>query len=105
MPNNVRHIVMFDFANLSTETKNHLIAGFVNLKKVPEVLDLEWGVESNAEDSSLGFTHCFILTFADYSARTKYLNSVEHRKYENEVMKYRNKVLVFDYSINQYSEK
>lgn len=97
----VRHIVMFDFSNLSAETINHLIAGFVNLKNVPEVLNLEWGTESNAEDSALGFTHCFILTFADFSSRTKYLNSADHRNYEREVMKYRNKVLVFDYAIHE----
>ena len=92
---------MFDFSNISTEKVNRLISGFVNLKNVPEVLNLEWGTESNAEDSPLGFTHCFILTFANFSSRTKYLNSIEHRNYEKELMKYRNKVLVFDYAINE----
>ncbi len=99
MPGKVRHIVMFDFSNLSSQIIDSLITGFQNLKQVPEVLDFEWGTENNAEDSPLGFTHCFILTFEDFSARTRYLNSAQHREYEKEVMKHRNKVLVFDYLI------
>ncbi len=96
----VRHIVMFDFSKLSEEIVNHLITGFEALKAVPEVLEFEWGIENNAEDSALGFTHCFILTFENFNARTRYLNSSQHRQYEKEVMQYRNKVLVFDYCIN-----
>jgi hypothetical protein len=93
----VRHIVMFDFSNLSKDQIKNLIDGFTQLIKVPEVLSLEWGTESNAEDSPLGFTHCFLLTFHHFEDLKKYLNSEAHRNYETEVMKYRNKVLVFDY--------
>ncbi len=96
----VRHIVMFDFSNLPDAQTASLVRGFEALKKVPEVLAFEWGTENNAEDSPLGFTHSFILTFRDFAARTKYLNSKEHREYEKEVMKYRSKVLVFDYLTN-----
>lgn len=88
---------MFDFSNLTPEQTTHLVKGFEALKSVPEVLGLEWGTEKNAEDSSLGFTHSFLLTFKDFESRTAYLNGTPHRQYEKEVMKYRNKVLVFDY--------
>lgn len=95
----VRHIVMFDFSDIPEIQKNKLIKSFEALKNVPEVLSFEWGTENNAEDSPLGFTHCFLLTFNSFDDRTRYLNSVEHRSYEKEVMKHRNKVLVFDYLI------
>lgn len=93
----VRHIVMFDFSNLTAEQTASLVKGFEELAQVPEVLEFEWGTENNAEDSPLGFTHSFLLTFKDFDSRTAYLNSKEHRAYEQEVMKFRNKVLVFDY--------
>lgn len=93
----VRHIVMFDFSNLSKQQTDSLVKGFEDLAKVPEVVEFEWGTESNAEDSPLAFTHCFLLTFKNMEDRTNYLNSREHRVYESEVMKFRNKVLVFDY--------
>lgn len=99
MESTIRHIVMFDFSNLTEDTTNSLIRGFEALKDVPGVLEFEWGTENNAEDSSKGFTHCFILTFKDFDARTAYLNSKEHREYEQEVMKYRSQALVFDYRI------
>lgn len=92
---------MFDFSNLTLEQTEKLVLGFENLSSVPEVLALEWGTEKNAEDSSLGFTHSFLLTFDSFEARTVYLNSPEHRSYEKEVMKYRNKVLVFDYEVKK----
>jgi hypothetical protein len=88
---------MFDFSNLTPEQTQKLIDGFRSLTKVPEVLGFEWGIEQSAEDSSLGFTHSFLLTFQDFDSRTAYLNGKDHREYEKEVMKYRNKVLVFDY--------
>lgn len=97
MKNQVRHIVMFDFSTLSEDQVNHLVKGFEALKRVPEVVGFEWGREANAEDSPLGFTHTFLLTFENFEARTRYLNSKEHREYEKEVMKFRSKVLVFDY--------
>ncbi|MCB0356403.1 MAG: Dabb family protein [Bdellovibrionales bacterium] len=99
MRGKVRHIVMFDFSDLSEEMTAKLVEGFEALKEVPEVLDFEWGTESNAEDSPMGFTHCFTLTFEDFEARTAYLNSKQHREYEQEVMKHRSQVLVFDYAI------
>jgi len=101
---NVCHIVMFDFAQLSEEVIATLIKEFEELSTLPDVLAFEWGKEANAEDSSLGFSHCFTLTFKDFEARTRYLNSREHREYEKEVMKYRSKVLVFDYQAHCVKE-
>lgn len=95
----VRHIVMFDFSNLTKEQTDKLVSGFEELSKEKHVKGFEWGIESNAEDSPLGFTHSFLLTFDSFDSRTAYLNSSEHRSYEAEVMKLRNKVLVFDYQI------
>jgi hypothetical protein len=96
----IRHIVMFDFSNLTAEIIEKLISEFHRLTDVPEVLAFEWGTENNIEDSPQGFTHCFLLTFADFDARTRYYNSKEHRDYENLVKQHRNKVLVFDYEFN-----
>lgn len=95
----VRHIVMFDFDKLEEGIRQTLINEFVALSKVPEVKAFEWGTENNAEDSPLGFSHCFILTFDGFEDRTRYLNSAEHRTYEKHVMEHRNQVLVFDYAV------
>lgn len=88
---------MFDFSKLDEAKVNYLVEGFEFLVNVPEVVGFEWGIENNAEDSPLGFTHSFLLTFDSFEDRTAYLNSKEHRGYEQEVMKYRSQVLVFDY--------
>lgn len=95
----VRHIVMFDFSKLDNSKTKELIKGFEALALIPEVLGFEWGTEKNEEDSALGFTHSFMLTFESFNTRTDYLNSKEHREYEKEVIKHRSKVLVFDYLV------
>ncbi len=98
----VRHIVLFDFSKLPPKKTEQLIEGFASLKKIiPEILRLEWGTANVVEGSSLGFTHCFILTFADFDSLTYYLNHAEHRKYEKEVTQHRKQVLVFDYAIQE----
>jgi hypothetical protein len=96
---------MFDFSNISQNQTQKLIDGFTALTCVPEVLAFEWGTERNKEDSPMGFSHCFILTFEDFDSRTRYLNSHEHREYEQEVVKFRNKVLVFDYEVTSLAKR
>lgn len=97
----VRHIVMFDFSNLTPVETQNLVDGFERLSSLETVLHFEWGLEKNAEDSPQGFTHCFMLTFENFQKRTEYLNSSEHRSYEREVMKFRKNVLVFDYDLRK----
>ena len=97
----IKHIVMFDFSPLKPEKTEELVNALIELSKLNEVLSFEYGTECNHEDSPLGFTHCFSMTFSNKETRLTYLNSKEHRDYEKKVIPYRTKVLVFDYAINK----
>ncbi len=99
--NKIRHIVMLDFSALSQEKLAHLITEFEKLAEFPEILAFEWGVENNDEGPALEFTHCFMLTFASFEDRTRYLNNPLHRKFEKAVMPFVKKVLVFDYAAKE----
>jgi hypothetical protein len=76
-----RHVVLFKFFDKtdtrmveSIETAFHtLCAG------LPFVTDFEWGRNSSPENLNEGYTHCFIVTFANEKDRDTYLPHPAHQ--------------------------
>ena len=79
----IRHVVCFKFKEDATEAQIKKVEkAFAGLKKkIPEIKGLEWGVNNSPEGLNKGFTHCFIVTFADEKGRAIYLPHPDHKAF------------------------
>ena len=86
----IRHVVCFKFKEDATKEQIAKVEkAFEDLKKqkkIVEIENLEWGTNNSPEGLNKGFTHCFILTFADEKARDAYLPHPDHKAF-GEVLK------------------
>lgn len=75
-----RHVVLFKFKEAtSPETLQRIEAAFGELcRSLPFVSGFEWGRNSSPENLDNGFTHCFLVTFADERDRDTYLPHPAH---------------------------
>lgn len=95
----VRHVVLLKFKDgIAPEKVREVEKAFVALKdKIDTVKALEWGTDISPEKLSQGFTHCFMLTFADEKGRDAYLPHPAHKEFGKMLGPVLDKVLVVDY--------
>ena len=95
----LRHAVFFAFKESASEEDIQTVAdAFAALpSKIPEIIDFQWGVNNSPEGLDDGFTHCFLLTFADEAGREVYLPHQEHKAFGDVLRPYMEKVFVIDY--------
>jgi hypothetical protein len=95
----LRHIVLFAFKPDATAAEVKAVEeGFAGLPaRIPEIIGFEWGHDVSVESKAAGFTHCFIVTFADEAARDAYLPHPAHQEFVALVSQHREKGLVLDY--------
>ncbi|MEW4925715.1 Dabb family protein [Algibacter sp. 2305UL17-15] len=95
----LRHMVNLTYKEDATEEQvNKAVDAFVNLKnEIPEIANLEWGLNDSTEGHSKGLTHCFTLTFNDEHAREIYLFHKAHLDLVNKIGPIIADVLVLDY--------
>ena len=95
----LRHAVFFAFKEDSSEDDiAGVVAAFRELPaKIPEIVDFEWGTNNSPEGLNDGFTHCFLLTFADESGRAAYLPHAAHKAFGDVLRPHMDKVFVIDY--------
>jgi hypothetical protein len=79
----VRHVVVFKYKAGTTDDQiTQVTAAFRGLAKtIPGITAFEDGVNNSPEKRNLGFTHVYVITFADLAARDTYLPHPEHRKF------------------------
>lgn len=79
----VRHVVVFKYKSDATEAQiKQVTDAFRDLQgKIPGIESFEHGVNDSPEGKNLGFTHVYLLTFKDVSARDEYLPHPEHKKF------------------------
>jgi hypothetical protein len=79
----VRHVVVFRYKAGTTEAQiRRVTEAFRALKdSIPGVVSFEHGVNNSPEKLNQGFTHVYLLTFANAAARDAYLPHPEHRKF------------------------
>jgi len=67
----LRHVVLLKFKPEATADQIKTIEeAFCALpKKIDTITDFEWGTDVAPEKRSEGFTHCFLVTFADEASR------------------------------------
>jgi len=77
----IKHAVMLKFKRDSSPAAIEAI--FADLRKIQEsqsgILDLTWGPNVSIDGLDQGFTHGFVMTFADEAARAHYLPHPDHR--------------------------
>ena len=95
----LRHVVLFAFLPETTPAEIASVeAAFAALPaQIPEIIDFEWGTDVSIEGRAQGFTHCFLVTFADEAGRAAYLPHPAHQAFVELVSKHREKGLVLDY--------
>ncbi len=79
----LRHVVLFQFKESATDTEiKEIEKAFAALpKKIDVIIDYEWGRNNSPEGLDDGFTHCFIVTFADTRGRDIYLPHPSHKEF------------------------
>lgn len=98
-----RHVVLFKFFDKTgPETVRSIETAFRQLcARLPFVTGFEWGINSSPENLNDGFTHCFIVTFADPNDRDKYLPHPLHQEFCRTYLDPNlEKVCVIDFSAN-----
>ncbi|MCR9117884.1 MAG: Dabb family protein [bacterium] len=95
----LRHVVLFKFnEDCTDEQVQEVVDAFAALpSKIDAIKDFEMGTDVGIEGKSKGFTHGFVVTFADEKGREVYLPHPEHQKFVKLVGPRAADVLVFDY--------
>ena len=95
----LRHVVLFKFKDDATDKQvKEVTDAFAQLpKKIDAIKDFEWGTDVSTENKAAGFTHCFLVTFADEKGRDDYLPHSAHQDFVKLVVPVLDKVLVVDY--------
>ena len=95
----LRHVVCFKFkAEASKKQIATVVKAFAALeKKIPAIKDFEMGTNNSPEGLDKGFTHCFVVTFADEKGRKEYLPHPEHKKFVELLKPILDDVFVIDY--------
>jgi hypothetical protein len=99
----LRHVVLFKFKDtVSKEQVAEVVAAFGALPgKIDAIRGFEWGTDVSVEMKAEGFTHCFVVTFADAKGRDEYLPHAAHKDFIKIAGPRIEKVLVFDYVVGK----
>ena len=100
MENELKHAVFFKFKDdASPEAVKEVEAGFAALpSKIDTIKAFEWGKNNSPERHSHGFTHCFMVTFADDPGRAVYLPHADHKAFVDVLKPSLDKVRVLDFT-------
>ena len=95
----LRHVVCFKFKDSAKESEvDKVVQAFAALeKKIPAIQDFEMGTNNSPEGLAKGFTHCFVVTFADEAGRKQYLPHPEHKRFVELLKPILDDVFVIDY--------
>ncbi len=95
----VRHVVLVQFKPTTNVAQmNRVRESFAALKeKIDAIVTFEGGSDISVENRNLGFTDCFVLTFADVAGRDAYLVHPEHEAFKQSAMPFVENVLVVDF--------
>jgi hypothetical protein len=95
----LRHAVFFKFKDGTSDADvGKIVEAFDALpKKIDSIKDYQRGKNVSPSGFDDGFTHCFLLTFADEAGRKKYLPHPDHKAFGDMLRPHLDKVFVIDY--------
>ena len=98
----LRHVVSLKYkSDATTKQIDEAVKAFEDLeKKIPEIIDFEWGVNNSKEGKSKGFTHSFMLSFRNEETLDIYLKHPDHLALVAKVGPLLDDVFVMDYWTN-----
>ena len=84
----VKHAVLLRFkSEVTSQQAQQLLAEVGGLKdKIPGIVDFSGGAYSSPEGMNKGFTHGFVMTFADEASRDAYLPHPEHEVVKDKIL-------------------
>jgi hypothetical protein len=93
------HVVSLKFKPGATPEQIGLVEkAFEGLKqKIPGIKSLNWGTNVSPEKHDRGFTHCFVLTFANEKDRDAYLVHEDHKAFGAVLKPVMEEVFVIDF--------
>lgn len=95
----LQHAVFFEFKeDAPSESVKRVEEAFSALpSKISPIHSFEWGKNNSPEKHDDGFTHCFLVTFADEEARADYLPHPDHKAFVEVLKPVLKKVRVLDF--------
>ena len=95
----LRHVVIFKFKDSSSPEDVQKVADtFYALKgAVPQIVDMEWGINNSPENFNQGFTHCFMLSYKSEQDLANYQLHPAHKAFQEVLKPHMEKVFVVDY--------
>lgn len=95
----LRHAVFFSFKETSSQADiDAVVEAFKTLpSKIDSIVDFQWGTNNSPEPLDDGFTHAFVLTFADEAGRAEYLPHPDHAAFGGVLRPHMKDVFVVDY--------
>jgi hypothetical protein len=102
-PAPLRHVVLFKFKDsASKEQVAKLAEEFRQLpKKIPGIIDFEFGTNNSPEGLNEGLTHCFVVTFKSEKDREVYLPHPAHKGFVDQLLPHLDKAVVVDYFVGK----
>jgi hypothetical protein len=97
----VKHIALIKFKDGTSEEQiNKLFDDLLDLSEnVEGIEDYVSGPNMSPEGKSNGYTHGFIMTFANAAARDTYLGHAEHQKFQENAAPVVESVVVCDFEV------
>ncbi|MCC7474591.1 MAG: Dabb family protein [Pirellulales bacterium] len=98
-PQVLRHAVFVKFKEGTSEAEiRKVVSAFDALpKNIREIQGYQRGTNESSAGYTDGFTHCFLLTFADEAGRAKYLPHEEHKAFVEVLKPHMETAFVLDY--------
>ncbi|MFA9205053.1 MAG: Dabb family protein [Burkholderiaceae bacterium] len=97
----LKHVVLFTFkASSNKASVDSVVKAFNHLYgTVPQVKNMEWGLNMSPEHLDQGFTHCFSLTFSNEKDLADYQLHPAHKAFQTILKPHMDKVFVVDYFV------
>lgn len=97
----IKHITLLKFkAGTSAAQIDQVFSDLLDLSEsIPGVEDYIAGPNNSPEGQCKGFTHGFIMTFADAAARDAYLPHPDHERFKSAALPLIEDVAVFDFEV------
>ena len=97
--NQYKHLLLFNFSDTTTPEKiTKIVDDLLSLqKKIPEIKNIERGLNNVSNGKSKGFTHCFIMTFESEEDLAVYIAHPDHKAFGKILHPQLDDFLVFDY--------
>ena len=95
----LRHVVLFKFKDSATPAQvDTIVEAFGKLpSEIPSIVDYQGGTDASIEGKANGFTHCFLVSFADEAGREEYLPHPAHKAFVELLLPSLDKGTVIDF--------